>query len=219
VNSSRNLPTWERILNRKLGERAQARRALDSAGAKFEVAEDRLADAKIAQEIIQTVAQATQKQLEYKISELASLALSSVFDDPYELVLRFEEHRGKTAARLLFARSGHEVDPMACAGGGPVDAAALALQISLWTLRAPRTRSLLVLDEPLKFLKGGDMPERGAAIIKELATRLGVQILMVSHDPSLVATADKVFDMSSKEKLECSPVSRRRRKPRRSREK
>lgn len=176
------------------GERAALRKNVVKMGERIQDMWGVLGNTQKAQAIIQEVAKKTQEQLEFHVSELASLALSSVFDDPYRLVLRFEEKRGKTEAALLFARGGMEIDPVSCAGGGAVDVAALALQIALWKLQHPRTAPVLILDEPLTALKGGELPQRGAAIIKELAGQMGMQVLMVSHNPELIDEADKVFE-------------------------
>jgi len=85
-----------------------------------------------ARSIIQVVAQETQGQLEYRINSLVTMALSIVFDDPYELSLRFEERRGKTEADLTFLRGDEEMDPMDESGGGAVDVAAFALRVAMW---------------------------------------------------------------------------------------
>jgi DNA repair exonuclease SbcCD ATPase subunit len=146
-----------------------------------------------ARAIIQHVAQETQKQLEYQISELASLALAGVFDDPYELVLEFVQKRGKTEAVIEFERDGVRVNPTHCTGGGAQDVAAFALQVALWGIK--RNRPVMVLDEPLKWLKGNDYPERGADVIREISGKLGLQIIMVSHIPDQISHADKVVDL------------------------
>lgn len=146
-----------------------------------------------AQIILQESARLTQEQLEYRISKLVTLAMESVFENPYEISLNFQTQRGKTGASIFFLKNGEPLDPLSEAGGGVVDVAALGLQISLWTLQSPRTRNLLILDEPLKWLKGGELPDKGAEMIKQISHKLGLQILMVSHAPELIAHADKVF--------------------------
>ena len=44
---------------------------------------------------IQLVAKQTQAQLEYRISELVTLAMESIFPDPYKLRLIYETKRNK----------------------------------------------------------------------------------------------------------------------------
>lgn len=197
MNFSVDVSRLVRAVDRLTGERNAARRALHSARQELRALQQEQGHVQTAQAVIQQVARATQEQLEYRVSELASMALETVFDDPYKVALSFEEARGRTAASVVFERDGVKIDPMSCSGGGAVDVAALALQITLWALSHPRSRAVLVLDEPLRFLKGRNMPARGAALIKDLSQRLGVQVIMVSHDPEMIEEADKVFDLAS----------------------
>ncbi len=145
-----------------------------------------------AQLIIQNVAQLTQKQLEYHVAELVTLAMAAVFDDPYELSIEFTQRRGRTETDLKFIRDGQSIDPLTASGGGAVDVAAFALRVSLWSLALSKTRPTLVLDEPLKWLKGGELPIKGALMIKEISEKLGLQIIMVSHIPDQIEGADQI---------------------------
>ncbi|MDP1813220.1 MAG: hypothetical protein Q8K92_02105, partial [Leadbetterella sp.] len=149
-----------------------------------------------AQVIIQAVSRQTQKQLEYRVGELVSLAQASVFDDPWSLKLDFVLRRGKTECDLHWQKSDGRGsgDIRYGGGGGEADVAALGLQFAMWSLQRPRTRNIMMLDEPLKFLKGGDLPERGALTIKEISKGLSLQILMVSHIPDQIEGADQVFE-------------------------
>ena len=154
-----------------------------------------------AQLILQESARLTQSQLEYRISKLVTLAMESVFNEPYEIKLVFENSRGKTAANLFFERDGEPIDPLDASGGGAVDVAAFGLQVSLWTLQSPRTRNVLILDEPLKWLKGGVLPEKGAEMLQQISHKLGLQIIMVSHIPDQIEHADRVFRVSMKNRI------------------
>lgn len=145
-----------------------------------------------AQLIIQTVAQLTQKQLEYHVAELVTLAMGAVFDDPYELSIEFSQRRGRTETDLRFIRDGQSIDPLTASGGGAVDIASFALRVSLWSLAISKTRPTLILDEPLKWLKGGELPIKGALMMKEISEKLGLQIIMVSHIPGQIEGADQI---------------------------
>jgi len=156
-------------------------------------------DTEKAQILIKSAAQSTQETLQYHISELVSLALSSVFEDPYEFKLEFVQKRGKTEAELWFVKDEHKIKPIDASGGGAVDVASFALQLALWKIGQPQTRNTLILDEPLKWLKGDDMPVKGASIIKELSEKLGIQIIMVSHSSELIDAADTVFEVTKED--------------------
>lgn len=154
-----------------------------------------------AQLILQEGARLTQENLQYRISTLVTLAMNAVFDDPYNVQLMFEPARGKTVATIAFERDGELVSPCDSTGGGAVDTASLGLMFSLWTLQIPRTRNLFILDEPLKWLKGGTLPEKGAKMLSEISHRLGLQIIMVSHSPELIEHADRVFEITKNKNI------------------
>jgi len=151
-----------------------------------------------AREVIREVGLATQKQLQVQISELTSLALESVFDNPYQLMVEFIERRNKTECDLYFERDGNKVDPLNSAGGGAVDVAAFALRVASWAMKRPRPRNILLLDEPFSRLKGKNANLRALQMVHQISKDLGIQVIMVSDervDRDLIEqTADKVFD-------------------------
>ena len=153
-----------------------------------------------AQGILQTVAQATQEELEYHVSEIVSLALEAVFPDPYKLNLDFELRRNKSEADITFSKKkGEKIDPLTAAGGGAVDVAAFGLRVSLFSLRSPTTRKCIVLDEPFRFLSKS-LQERASAMVKEISERLGIQFIIVTHEQNLLEAADKVFTVENKKR-------------------
>ena len=144
---------------------------------------------------IQLVAQETQEQIQMELSELVSVALASIFDDPYNLQVTFEIKRGKVEMDFQLERDGDVIDPYAV-GGGVVDTISLALRFCCWAISQKEVRPIMMMDEPLKWLKGGALPEKGAEMIKEISEQLGIQVIMVSHAPELIAGADRVFDVN-----------------------
>ena len=153
-----------------------------------------------AREIIRQVGIKTQQQLSYNISEITSMALSAVFEDPYELLLRFVERRNKTECDILFSKKGFaEIDPFD-GGGGAIDVAAFALRVASWSMQRPRSDNVLVLDEPFKHLKGEEANRKMLEMVKEISKKLGIQIIMVSDERVSRSTtlefADKIFETS-----------------------
>lgn len=142
--------------------------------------------------IVRAVGLAMQQKLQYHISEIASLALDSVFEEPYELKVNFVERRGKIECDLAFERDGEHIDPLDGSGGGAVDVAAFALRIACWSLQSDKLDNVMILDEPFHFLDEVRQP-KASAMIKELSQRLGIQFLIVTHDIPLTECADKVF--------------------------
>jgi DNA repair exonuclease SbcCD ATPase subunit len=143
--------------------------------------------------LFQSAAEATQKQLEFHISGLVSSALSAVWDNPYEFVLEFVQKRGKTEAELWIERDGERMKPLDAAGGGVVDIISLALRMAFWSL-TKTSRPLLLLDEPLKQLSA-DKQSKASDMLKSISEKLGIQILMVTHEKALLDAVDKQFEV------------------------
>lgn len=165
---------------------------IDDQTTKLRALNKRIRYAEQAQHIIQVVAQNTQKELEYHISDIVSLALASVFNNPYELGVEFVIRRNKTEADIYFVRGTDRVHPISASGGGAVDVASFALRVALWSLMRPKKAEVLVLDEPFKWLSV-DLQEKASQMMQEISKKIGLQILMVSHVQDLIENSDKVF--------------------------
>lgn len=153
-----------------------------------------------ARELIREVGLKTQQQLQYHISDITSLALSAVFEDPYELKVDFVQRRNKTECDLIFVRDEKEMDPLEASGYGAVDVASFALRVASWSMQQPRTRNVIILDEPMRFLSA-DRQQYAGKMVKELSERLGIQFIIVTHEEVFSQYADKVFQVSMKDKV------------------
>lgn len=145
-----------------------------------------------AHEIVRIVGKMTQEQLQFHISDLASLALLSIFDNPYELLINFEERRGKTECDILFKREDKVMKPIDSSGGGTVDVASFALRIASWSMTHPRRRATILLDEPFRYLSQ-DRQEAASQMLKEISNRMGIQFIIITHEEILASYADKTF--------------------------
>lgn len=150
-----------------------------------------------AREIVRVVGLKTQESLQYHISDIVSLALATVFDDPYELKVAFVQRRNKTECDLSFVRQGNEYDPMEASGFGAVDVASFALRVASWSMQHPRTHATIILDEPFRCLSS-DRQALASQLLKELSTRLKIQFIIVTHQEILMDYADKTFKVQIK---------------------
>jgi hypothetical protein len=151
--------------------------------------------------IIQQVGLKTQQQLSYNISDITSLALSSVMDNPYTIHLDFVERRNKTECDIYFVRDGIQMDPF-FGGGGAIDIASFALRVASWSMQNPRSRATLILDEPFKHLKGEQTNRKMLEMVKQISKKLNIQVIMVSDErvsrEATIAATDKLFETSIK---------------------
>jgi len=131
-----------------------------------------------------------------------SLCMASVFPDPYNLKLTFEMKRNQSEAVIKFQKDKSEslIDPEHACGGGPVDVAAFGFRISLMTLMKQKTRPVLILDEPFRFVSRG-LQDKASQLLQEVSGRLGIQMIIVTHEEALIEEADQVFEVSLKNRI------------------
>lgn len=147
--------------------------------------------------IIKEVGRKTQEKLQFHISDITSLALDAVMpEDPYKLTMEFVDRRDKNECDLRFERQGNLMKPLDSSGVGAIDVASFALRIAAWSIQFPKSRPVIILDEPFKFL---DKSKHGRAseMLKELSSKLGLQFIIVTHEEGLTENADRIFKVSN----------------------
>jgi len=150
-----------------------------------------------AREIIRKIGMETQNSLSFHINDIVSLALDSVFDNPYQFAVDFVNRRSKTECDLYFVRDGNRIDPLTASGVGAVDVASFALRIASWSMARPRTDNVIILDEPFRFLSE-NYQERASNMLREVSQKLGIQLIIVTHETVLTTSADRIFEVSIK---------------------
>lgn len=187
-----NISSLRSRLDQLKGKKAHIEQSLQEAKEKLKTQMRGIKRHELALDTIRMAALATQQQLQYHISDVVSSALDTVFDDPYEMVVEFVQRRNKTECDLFFKKGDLILDPLSASGCGAVDIASFALRVASWTMRKPRSRNVIILDEPFKHLSVDLLPQAGE-LLKKICDEMNVQIIMVTHSDELVDSADKVF--------------------------
>ena len=183
----------EKELNERRGELKRIKEKQKSLKSEISEKKERVSDCKTAHELLQVYASQVKNDLKTHIETFCSLALQTVLKEPYSVHIDFVNRRGRIEADLWLEINGVKRLPE-MSGGGVRDLIGMALRFGLWG--ATGTRNILLLDEPLVHLKGNEMPTKGVEAIKLLSQKLGMQTIMVSHDPELIAGADKIFKIA-----------------------
>lgn len=183
-------------LERVKGERDILQRQLISVKKDQECESKELKFIAEAQQILQQTATQTQNRLSFHISEFITSALQSIWgDNAYKYELRFVEKRNRTEVEMVLKTQDGEVSldnlNNIRSGGGVLDIVALALRIALWSLQ-PNKQPMMILDQPLSNLDMNHLPKAGQ-LIDELSNKLGMQFVMINHNPALADIADKTF--------------------------
>ena len=126
------------------------------------------------------------------------MALETILDDPYTFELDFVRRNNKTECDLWFVRDNKRINPVDASGGGAVDIAALASRIALWSLGS--SANTLIFDEPFRFVSA-NYRQKVAEFVRKISEQLVLQIIQVTHDPSLVQQSNCVIHVSKKNKI------------------
>lgn len=138
-----------------------------------------------ARDILQAIASKVQSEAHGQIAGVVSKCLKTVFPDSgYSFRIHFDRKRGKTAARMVLVKRGHEIDPLTADSGGVVQVAAFALRVASLILATPKKRRLLVLDESFSMVSEEYVPNL-ARLLEVLCCDLNLQIILVTHQKKL----------------------------------
>ena len=184
-------------LEQQKGQRQQVEKSLSDLQVQLKEKGRSLRQHEQAKEIIRTVGQKTQEQIQFHIEDIVSMALDAVLVNPYKFAVEFVQRRNKTECDLYFVRDGNKIDPITASGVGAVDVASFALRIASWSMMVPHTRNTIILDEPFRYLSE-NYQEQASLMLKELSQKLGLQFIIVTHEQVLTEYADKTFTVQIK---------------------
>ncbi len=148
---------------------------------------------------INDVTESTLNLFKDRVEKLTTLAIRSVFDRPYNFKLLFEKKRNKVECPLAIEENGEIFVPIKEEkGGGVLPIIGFALRVVLWSLENPKSRPFMLLDEPVKGAIGhkGDLLNKCAMMLKEISSKLGLQIILITHEPVFLDIADRAYEVS-----------------------
>ena len=176
---------WIKMMERKKLELGAARELLEKEESKLTILKTEMEGITEAIQVVQAIAAEMQSVVHEKISNIVTLCLASVFDEPYKFHIHFDKKRNRTEARIVFTRDGQEFDPKTECGGGVVDVAAFAMRLPAIILKKPTQRRLIVLDEPFRFVSKKAYTLRLKQMLERLATEFKIQFLIITHESDL----------------------------------
>lgn len=161
--------------------------------------------------VITELSRVTQHENKEKIEKLVTLAIRSVFENQdYQFRIKFERKNNRVYAIPVIVENNEEFDPKNDMGGGLIDIVSIALKIILWHMEDPRKRNVLITDEPFRFT--GALVKKAGHMLKFIADKLNLQVIMVSHDDDLIDICDRVYRVSRKGKASSATLIKRERK-------
>lgn len=180
-----NLSRARKRINNLLTELDLADKTQQKQRKKLTGLEDYFTYTEEARKIAQQVGQHIQQMAHKQIANVVTSCLQMVFEDDYGFKIDFVLKRGKTEAKLLLLKDGHEIEnPIDEDSGGVLDVAAFALRVACIVLFKPPQRRLLVMDEPFKFVST-EFRDNIRMMIEKLAEDFDFQFIMITHIEAL----------------------------------
>jgi len=162
------LDKCERELSDVQTERSEIQNALQSYSA--------------ATQILRDLYEQTQERFHGQIMQIVSFCLKEVFGvDAYEFKIVFEQKRGQVESRCAWIRDDKEFNYDQI-GGGILDVSAMALRLSVIYLTRKTVRSIMIMDEPFRYLSV-EYREKMAALLVQLSAQFDFQFIIVTHIP------------------------------------
>lgn len=153
-----------------------------------------LEDLQKARLIIINAAQNIQDKLKARVESLVTSALQSVFARNFRFELLFEQKRNKLECTPVVIEDDLIYDDVEeDIGGGMLPIIGFALRVIFWSLQNPQSRNTLILDEPVKGSLGGELLKKTIQMYKEISSKLGIQLIIITHYPELSNIADRTF--------------------------
>lgn len=133
-----------------------------------------------------------------RMEKVVTRALQSVFGSDFTFEIEMDESGGKPVARFLVCSVGEngeivKNEPQDSRGGGINDIVAFALQVAtLVVYNEPKIQGPILLDEPGKHVSEEYVVKFGE-FLEFISKTFNRQITMVTHQPHLAATANKML--------------------------
>ena len=123
-----------------------------------------------------------------------SAALQAVFDPSYEFHIQVTQHANATHADFFISSDENREpqNPLDARGGSVVDVCAVALRLAY--LEELGAEGPVFLDEPTSHVSEG-FRAAAAEMLVTLQKITGRQVVIISHDRTLIDYADKVIEL------------------------
>lgn len=180
----------QRYSHRRL-ERSAVELALDTATEEVTRLQEMSRIAEEVRVFFSVLSDSQRKELEAKVESLVDYGVQSVFGPHYRFKVT-SELRGKSVrTEFWLVENGLQLPLLDATGGGVGDVVSFLLRVVILCMARPIQRRVLVLDEPFKFVSASHFQTLGA-LLGELSTSLGLQLLMVTHKPELLDAATTI---------------------------
>lgn len=182
-------------INKSLAEYNLLKSQYESLCLEIKQKEKHVKDLMKARWVIAEVAKNTQRKFKEYVEIMITSAICAVYEHrDYKFLFNFEIKRNKSECTMMVQEGGYEPEiPKDDQGGGMSDVISIALRPILWNLSKNKSRNVFILDEPLKFLGGGELLYRAINFLKRISHELNFQLIINTHEDEIIEEADRAW--------------------------
>lgn len=174
------------------GQRDMLNKQIGAAGARLIEAQSMATYHDEAQVILQALEEKWRGKSAGALAEVVSYGLTTVFGEPYELNIDSKVSRGVASTELSLTKNDLHTSIKNAKGGSVINVLSFLLHTILTTSSKPRLRPILALDEPFSHVSAEYRPLL-CDLLRDLCHRLGLQMLIVSHEEEMLQAADMAY--------------------------
>lgn len=188
-----NVADLEYRINQIIGKRDLLEKQIAEEQSKIEVLSHEIDITKQTVDLLTALADQRREFLKTKVEDLVTYGISAVFGVPYTFFFDVDEHKGLRSMTPKVSLNGEVMDIVNAHGGGLVVVIGFLLRVVTLALIGSKYK-ILLLDETFSHVSESYL-EPLSVLIKTVTSRLGIQIILVSHQEVLTAAADKVYEV------------------------
>lgn len=140
------------------------------------------------------LADSARDKVRARVEDVVTLALRGVFGGANKFRFDTSLSRGVVNMTPVVGTDATGWMKLTECAGGVVDVVAFALRATLLCWHRPNLRPVLFADEPFRHVSDDYLPAV-AEMLKELSVVTGLQMVVVSHEPTLADCADRVISV------------------------
>ena len=187
------LPEYENFLHEKKAERRITIERIRELELNYKVLKSRLEDLNESVSVINIVGVMANDDSKSIIEGIVTEALQLIYDESYSFIIdtRIQRDQPESYLSVKIGENEYSLRDEEL-GGGVIDVVSFTLRVTMWAISDPQVDDVLMLDEPLRNLDSERLTKMGV-IIKKLSDSLGIQFLIVTHEPQLAEAADSTW--------------------------
>lgn len=147
--------------------------------------------------LLKRAAKEGREQAKVLLENMATKALQFIAGDHLSLEIQVKEKAGKDTAEFYIVSTYENkkilTDPTEEDGGGYADIVSMSLFIAMLQMTSKTNDAPLFLDEPSKYVSKGDLSEKVAQFIYDIAHYFNRQVCMVTHDEYMKNIGDHIY--------------------------